>query len=150
MNFHILFGTESGNAEMAADDTAAALAGTVDATVTDLADTAPSDLLPGDAYLILCSTYGDGELPASAQPFHQSLAAARPCLSGVRYAMFFLGDSGYDTYCQGGRTLDALLTDLGALRVGDPGEHDASGPAAAGDAAAEWAVAVAARLTRAA
>lgn len=140
MTICILYGTESGNAELAAEDIATALEGSFQAEVKDLAEIGPSDLSPERTYLVICSTYGDGELPASAQPFHESLSSERPDLSGLRYAMFGLGDSGYsETYGRGSQTLDALLTELGAVRIGEFGHHDASGSQAAGDVAVEWA-----------
>lgn len=140
MRISILYGTESGNAELAADDVATALEDIVQATVTDLSDIRAGVLSPDHTYLIICSTYGDGELPASAQPFHESLMTERPDLSGVHYAMFGLGDSGYgETYSRGSHTLDEMLAGLGATRIGEFGHHDASGTDGAGDAAADWA-----------
>ena len=137
MSIRIFYGTESGNAELAADDVAAALDGSV--VVSDLAEVQVADLNLDNLHLIICSTYGDGELPASAQPFHDALTNERPDLSGLRYAIFGLGDSGYDTYNHGSETLDSLLQELGATRLGEFGRHDASGADSPGDAAAAWA-----------
>ena len=72
MTIDVLYGTESGNAEMAAEEIVAALG---DARAVDLQDIGPDDLDPTTVYLVLCSTYGDGELPASAQPFVDALHA---------------------------------------------------------------------------
>ena len=77
---------------------------------------------------MICSSHGDGELPAGAQPFFDKLSALRPDLSGLRYAMFGLGDRTYtETYSQGSEHLDRLFAELGAQRVGEYGRHDASG-----------------------
>lgn len=124
MSIDVLYGTESGNAEMAAEEIVAAVA---DARALDLQDLDPDDLSASTVYLVLCSTYGDGELPASAQPFVDSLQAQKPDLTGVRYAIFGLGDSSYaESYSLGGSRLAECLDALGAERFGDFGRHDAS------------------------
>lgn len=124
MTIDVLYGTESGNAEMAAEEIVAALR---DARAVDLQDLDPGDLTPSTVYLVLCSTYGDGELPASAQPFVEALQAQRPDLTGIRYAIFGLGDSSYAaSYSLGGDQLAACLDELGAERFGEVGRHDAS------------------------
>lgn len=121
-----LYGTESGNAEMIAEDIADAASDPVD--VEDMSEFDPADLDPDALYLVICSTHGDGELPSGAQPFFDRLVALRPNLTGLRYGMFGLGDRAYiDTYSQGSEHIDRLLTELGAVRVGEYGRHDASG-----------------------
>jgi MioC protein len=137
MNIEILYGTESGNAEMAAEELAASLHG---APVTDLQDLDPQALDSETTYVVLCSTYGDGELPASAQPFVEALERDRPDLTGVRYALFGLGDSSYeDSYSLGGDRLAERLDALGAQRVGTIGRHDASSSEDLVEVALAWA-----------
>ena len=96
MNITVLFGTETGNAEMLAEDVAAHLEGDHDVTCTNLCDFAPADFTPNHFYLVICSTYGDGELPSSAKPFAEAMAQARPDLDGIHFAIFGLGDTEYD------------------------------------------------------
>ncbi|WP_066904745.1 flavodoxin domain-containing protein [Millisia brevis] len=140
MTIRILYGTESGNSEMIADDIAGALTDTGEVSVADLQDTDPAGLSRDDLHLIVCSTYGEGELPASAQPFVDQLASDRPDLAGVRYAIFGLGDSGYaESYSKGSEHLVALLDDLGATRIGEYGRHDAAGFDDAAELATAWA-----------
>ena len=79
MNIAILYGTETGNAEMLAEDIAAHLSDH-DCTVTNLSEVGPGDFARDRLYLIVCSTYGDGELPASAKPFAARMQAAVPDL----------------------------------------------------------------------
>ena len=122
----ILFGTESGNAEMVAEELAADVESQRAAVVHDMTDFPVTDMTADEFYVIVCSTHGDGELPAGARPFLAGLETLRPNLSGVRYAMFGLGDSSYDTYSQGSEHIDNELTELGARRVGVYGRHDAS------------------------
>jgi MioC protein len=129
MKFSVLYGTESGNSEFIAQDLVAYLTGELyEAELADLADTDPTNVDPDvHAYLIVCSTHGEGELPNTAIPFLAELEAKAPDLSGVRYAMFGLGDSFYaETYSRGSEIIDRKLTELGATRIGDYGRHDAS------------------------
>ena len=76
----------------------------IDVSVTNLSEVDPADLVPGTLYLIVCSTYGDGELPASAKPFGARMQSARPDLTGIHFAVFGMGDSEYpETFNGGGR-----------------------------------------------
>ena len=139
MKIAILYGTETGNAEMLAEDIAAHLSDH-DASVTNLSDFDPSDFDAGTFYLIVTSTYGDGELPASAQPFAEKMAAQKPDLSGIRFAVFGMGDSEYpETFNFGGKRMEELLGAAGAELVGARITHDASGSDMADDLAMPWA-----------
>ncbi len=136
----ILVGTMTGTAELAADEMADAL-GIEGFT----AQVRPMDGLDGAVFegggifLICTSTYGQGDVPDNALGVYEHLKEARPDLSAVRYGLFAMGDSTYDaTYCAGGKLFDSLLTELGAVRIGDVEEHDASSGTMAEDAGAKW------------
>jgi sulfite reductase alpha subunit-like flavoprotein len=132
----VLFGTESGGAELVAEDLRRALA---DVEVRDMADTDPAELDRGRLHLVVCSTYGDGEVPAAARPFHRSLADGRPDLAGLAYAVVGMGDRSYTrTYSRGSELIDEALAACGAQRIGEYGRHDAGGPVDAVEAAREW------------
>jgi len=93
----------------------------------------------GGTFLICTSTYGQGDVPDNAQEFFASLERERPDLSAVSYGLFALGDTTYrDTYCEGGLRFDALLTELGAKRVGEVLKHDASSGTLPEEVAAQW------------
>lgn len=127
MQIDILFGTESGNSEMVAEDIASAIAEVGDVTVRDMAGVDPADLAPSTFYIVVCSTYGDGQLPEGAVPFFRALEQQAPDLSGMRYAMYGLGDSDYVySYSEGSEIIDRALTQRGAVRVGEYGRHDAA------------------------
>ncbi|WP_413319024.1 cytochrome P450 [Agrococcus sp. 1P02AA] len=135
----VLFGTESGGAELVAEELRRTLSARADVAVQDLADVAPSELDAERLHLVVCSTYGDGEVPTAARPFLAALAE-RPPLAGLRYAVFGMGDRSYaKTYSRGSELIDEGLAACGATRVGEYGRHDAGGPALAAEAAAEWA-----------
>lgn len=139
MRVVVLYGTESGNAELVADDLADALADRAACEVTDMGD-GRIDFCRDALYLVICSTHGDGELPSGAEPFAAALDEERPDLAGVRYAMFGLGDSTYDTYSRGSELIDQRLAALGARRLGRYGRHDASSRDVPSDLAIEWAI----------
>jgi MioC protein len=140
MNVTVLYGTETGNAEMLAEDVAAHIEGDNEVTCTNLSDFAPGDFTPDPFYLVICSTYGDGELPASAKPFAEAMEAVKPDLTGVHFAIFGLGDTEYDsTHNFGSQIVAGLLTAQGATQVGERATHDASGPHMADDLAMQWA-----------
>jgi MioC protein len=46
-------------------------------------------------FLIVTSTYGQGDVPDNAKSFYEDLKAKRPDLSRVRYGVFGLGDRTY-------------------------------------------------------
>jgi len=138
MQIALLYGTETGNAEMLAEDIAAHLTDH-DTTVTNLCDFDPAGFHGDTLYVVVCSTYGDGELPASAQPFAARTEALKPDLSGIHFAVFGMGDSEYaETFNYGGMRIEALLSGAGATRLGERMTHDASGPDMAEDLAMPW------------
>lgn len=125
MRIVALFGTESGNAEEVAGGIAREFRER-GVELRNMADAEPDEFDVNTLYLIVCSTHGGGELPGFAQFLHDDLAALSPDLSGVRYAMFGLGDSSYEkSYNRGSAQFDELLMRLGAERIGRFGEHDA-------------------------
>jgi len=143
MKITILYGTETGNAEMLAEDIQSELENDHEVDCLNLSDMGAGDFDPSRFYLVVCSTYGDGELPASAQPFAEAVAAEKPDLSAIKFAIFGLGDSEYEeTFNFGPKTLAELLQAQGATQIGERIAHDASGPDMAEDLAFPWAEAV--------
>ena len=103
-------------------------------------DLDPTALTAGPLYIICTSTYCQGEVPDNARKFFDALESQSPDLTGVQYGVFALGDMTYmQTFCFGGRKFDDLLAKLGATRLGDRVEHDASSGDLPEDMAAEWA-----------
>ncbi len=90
-------------------------------------------------YLIVTSTYGQGDVPDNGRPLFDALAAQRPDLGGVRYGVLGLGDRTYkDTFNFGGMKFDALLGELGARRIGERATLDATSGELPEDVAVEW------------
>lgn len=143
MKINIIYGTESGGGELSAEDIAAVLEEQHDVTVANMSEVDVATIDSESLYLVICSTYGEGELPFSAQPFYAGLSEHRPDLSNLRYGMFGRGDSAYlKTYSQGSDIIDALLAELGATRIGEFGRHDAGDWDVDDDLAIDWARAV--------
>lgn len=136
----ILFGTESGNAELVADDIAETFttAG-VEGEVIAMEDFEVADLSAAGTVVVITSTYGEGELPATTQPFQDALLAQQPDLTGLRFAAFGLGDSSYETYNNAIGILTRDLTGLGAAQLGETGRHDAVSGDSFTDVATSWA-----------
>ncbi|MGV0807977.1 flavodoxin domain-containing protein [Mycolicibacterium setense] len=137
---HILYGTESGNAEMVADDVAAVLQERgFDTEIAELCDVGIESLADMTLAVFITSTYGEGSLPETAAPFYDRLVAQRPDLTGLSFGAFGLGDSAYESFNNGIETLRAMLIDLGARQLGETAKHDAGGAETASDLAFSWA-----------
>jgi MioC protein len=139
-HIHVLFGTESGNAEMVADDIASVFRDQgFDSSVTELTDVDVTDLLRMDTAVFVTSTYGEGGLPETAASFYDALIAQSPDLTGLRFAAFGLGDSIYETFNNAIDTIREALLRLGAEQVGETAKHDAASAIDATDQANDWA-----------
>lgn len=139
MQIAILYGTETGNAEMLAEDIAGHLSDH-EVEVTNLSDFSPTGFDADTFYIVVTSTYGDGELPASAVPFGERMAQIQPDLSSIAFAVFGMGDSEYpETFNFGGKRIEELMTSAGATLVGERVTHDASGSDLPEDLAFPWA-----------
>ena len=89
--------------------------------------------------LFCISTTGSGDFPGNFVPFVRQLKDQSPALTELNYGLIALGDSSYDdTFCGAGRSLDAMLEDLGAKRLGERLEVDAMETFMADDAALPW------------
>lgn len=78
------------------------------------------DTNPDNILLLCTSNTGMGNLPMNIVPFYEHLTNDFPRIAGRRYGLVNLGDSSYPNFAQAGKTLDETMTDLGALRIGDP------------------------------
>jgi MioC protein len=135
----ILVGTESGNAQMVADVLKDELEGQGHAvSVTDRA-LSESDLASHEVALICCSTHGNGDIPSNILPLVEHFERAKPDLSALRYGVIALGDQTYsETFCFGGKKLDAIFAACGAQKLGERLEIDACTQPLPDEEALQW------------
>jgi sulfite reductase (NADPH) flavoprotein alpha-component len=115
----IWYGSETGNARRVAEGLAEA-AGAQGLTVklANLADVRPQDIRKQERLTLVVSTHGEGAPPENAEDLHRFLLSEHaPRLEQLEYAVFALGDSSYEHYCQTGKDFDAVLERLGARRA---------------------------------
>lgn len=85
--------------------------------------------------VVVTSTQGEGEPPEEAVALHKYLFSKKaPKLDGTAFAVFGLGDTSYEFFCQSGKDFDNKLAELGAERLLDRVDADVEYQAAA----AEW------------
>ena len=140
IQIHILVGTMTGTAQLVAQELELAWDDGETTVATLLMDKLDASVFdkPG-VFLVCTSTYGQGDIPDNAKALVEDLRAKRPDLSRVRYGVFGLGDRTYaETFNFGGRKFDDLLTELGAQRIGERVQHDASSGTLPEEVAAEW------------
>ena len=85
--------------------------------------------------VVVTSTQGEGEPPEEAVALHKFLFSKKaPKLDGTAFAVFGLGDTSYEFFCQSGKDFDSKLAELGGERLLDRVDADVEYQAAA----AEW------------
>ncbi|MBE5252756.1 sulfite reductase subunit alpha [Mixta mediterraneensis] len=116
---HILYGSQTGNAEALAQTAAkSARAKGLVPVVQALGEVDLEVFATMRHVLIVTSTYGEGEMPDNAQLFWNAISASTaPRLEEMHFAVLAIGDTGYDGFCQAGKFIDMRLEQLGAKRV---------------------------------
>lgn len=146
---HVLYGSETGNAEEISRTIHAALGehgltpgvlspmkayaaagfapGGMPAVAASAEAGSPLSPPPRPLYVFVTSTTGDGDPPENARPFLRYLRRKdlpAGALSGVRYALLGLGDTNYENFCAAGKRVDGALRKLGAVRLGPRADAD--------------------------
>jgi sulfite reductase (NADPH) flavoprotein alpha-component len=116
------YGSDMGTAEYVAMQLADELRdeGIVDVAEAELNTVELSALASTSHFIVVTSTFGDGEFPDNATVFWEALAddgAER--LEHLDFAVLALGDTSYPMFCQAGKDLDARLQALGSTRIAD-------------------------------
>lgn len=121
----ILWGSQTGTAEAYAKKLGKQLAAKGHSPqIIDMAEADIARLSSVHHLLIITSTYGDGEPPDNALPFHTALHAGSPSLAGLNFSVFALGDSNYPDFCKCGHDFQNRLTQLGATPMHPISESD--------------------------
>lgn len=122
----ILYATMTGNARECAEKAAAAVeeAG-MTSQMHDLALYDPNKLLEEEHVLLTISTWGDGEPPDDAVGFFDYVKGLQaPALRKLKFAVFSLGDTGYEYFCKCGKDFDEMFETLGGTRLLDRVDND--------------------------
>ena len=140
MKLNLLVGTMTGTAQLVAQELELVWDDGELKVETLLMDKLDSSVFEREGiFLIVTSTYGQGDVPDNARNFYEDLKAKRPDLSRVRFGIFGLGDRTYaETFNFGGKRFDDILTELGAQRIGERVRHDASSGVLPEEMAVEW------------
>ena len=137
----ILVATMTGTALMAAEDIAEYCSeNNIKTNIIEIDNIETIVLIDTKGPVLICSsTYGQGDVPDSAQEFYNKLKDLSPDLNHIRYALFGLGDMTYrDTFAYGGKKFSDLLDSLNATKIGDPFYHDASDGSLPEEVAVDW------------
>ena len=116
---NIFFGSQSGNSEeLAAKFAKRASDYGLDATVHDMDGFDLASMATMKRILIICSTWGEGDMPDNAEELWQEASAdSAPKMGDVSFSVLALGDSSYEFYCESGKDWDERLEGLGATRL---------------------------------
>ena len=119
-DLHILFGSQSGNSEGLAEawEQEATRYG-LKGKVHDMDGFDIKSMAEMSRVMIVCSTWGEGEMPDNAEDLYESATSAGSILSKTNFSICALGDTGYDLFCQSGKDWDKTLEDMGGSRIHD-------------------------------
>ena len=117
---NILFGSQSGNSEGLAEEweKEAARYG-LTGKVHDMDGFDIKSMANMARVMIVCSTWGEGEMPDNAEELYEEAKGAGKILSKTHFSVCALGDTGYDLFCQSGKDWDKTLEDIGGSRIHD-------------------------------
>ncbi|KAF2862327.1 sulfite reductase flavo protein alpha-component [Piedraia hortae CBS 480.64] len=128
----ILYGSETGNAQDAAEEVGRLTERMhYNTVVLSLSSVKLGDLGRAEVAIFCISTTGQGEFPQNAKAFWRALlsSALKPgILRKVRFASFGLGDSNYVKYNVAHRMLQSRLIQLGAVEICSRGEGNEQHP----------------------
>lgn len=112
---HILWGSQSGNAQNLAQVIGESLSSDFPVEVFDMGELDPEGIQEIKNLIIVTSTYGDGEAPDNASEWLSFVKFGEDLdLTHLNYAVIGLGDTYYPHFCQAGKDFDQYLSKHGA------------------------------------
>ncbi|AUD58475.1 FMN-binding protein MioC [Shewanella sp. Pdp11] len=133
----VIVGTTLGSAEYVADEMMAQLTDQGHQVQVHLTPTL-CEIDTHALWIIVSSTHGAGDLPDNIQPFFNEITAQKPDLSQVNFALCAIGDSSYDTFCQGPEKLISAIQDCDAKAFVDKIQIDVQLDPVPEDPALAW------------
>ncbi|MDC9594212.1 FMN-binding protein MioC [Xenorhabdus sp. IM139775] len=133
----LISGSTLGSAEYVAEHMAEILENNGFSTVI-LHGPSLEDLPLEGLWLVVTSTHGAGDLPDNLQPLADEITQQQSDLSNITFGAVGIGSSEYDIFCGAIRSLERLLEDRGAKRIGDRLEIDIQQHEIPEDPAEEW------------
>ncbi|HCH9282114.1 TPA: NADPH-dependent assimilatory sulfite reductase flavoprotein subunit [Salmonella enterica] len=132
----LISASQTGNARRVAealrDDL---LAANLNVTLVNAGDYKFKQIASEKLLVIVTSTQGEGEPPEEAVALHKFLFSKKaPKLENTAFAVFSLGDTSYEFFCQAGKDFDNKLAELGGERLLDRVDADVEYQSAA----AQW------------
>ncbi|KAJ3439300.1 iron hydrogenase [Anaeramoeba flamelloides] len=119
-SFLILYGSQTGTAEKAAEKIATlARSKKIKVRIFEMNDYGqPINLKKEKLVIFVTSTFWDGSYPENAQKFWEKLQTLQPMsLNKLKYCAFGLGSTSYSRFNNAIKTLDAKLKELGASEI---------------------------------
>ncbi|MEE9398482.1 MAG: assimilatory sulfite reductase (NADPH) flavoprotein subunit [Methylococcales bacterium] len=115
----IVYGSQTGNGEGLSNRLKeAAVTRGFNVNLMDMIDYEPANIQQESLLFIVVSTHGEGDPPDAAHAFHDYLSKDEaPRLENLKFAVFALGDTSYEKFCQTGKDFDGFLEKLGATRL---------------------------------
>ncbi|MGL4712868.1 MAG: FMN-binding protein MioC [Shewanella sp.] len=136
-NIEVIVGTKLGSAEYVADEMMAQLTTQGHQVHVHLTPTL-CEIDTHALWIIVSSTHGAGDLPDNIQPFFNEITEQKPDLSQVNFALCAIGDSSYDTFCQGPEKLISAIQDCDAKAFVDKIQIDVQRDPVPEDPALAW------------
>ncbi|EBX6496261.1 NADPH-dependent assimilatory sulfite reductase flavoprotein subunit [Salmonella enterica subsp. enterica serovar Abony] len=131
----LISASQTGNARRVAealrDDL---LAANLNVTLVNAGDYKFKQIASEKLLVIVTSTQGEGEPPEEAVALHKFLFSKKAPRLNTAFAVFSLGDTSYEFFCQSGKDFDSKLAELGGERLLDRVDADVEYQAAA----SEW------------
>ena len=135
-NFEIIVGSVLGASEYVADAVQASLQEHGHSVLTVHLQPELSEIDQNSIWVIVTSTHGAGDLPDNIQPF--ALQLEKQNLTELSFLVVGLGDSSYDTFCNGAMQMQDILQNAGAKLLAPAIHIDVLNHPIPEDAAVEW------------
>lgn len=115
----LISASQTGNARRLAEQLRdELLAAKLDVTLVNAGNYKFKQIAQERLLIIIASTQGEGEPAEEAVALHKFLHSKKaPKLDNTAFAVFGLGDTSYENFCQSGKDFDARLAELGAERL---------------------------------